>query len=535
MLAASSWGCLRAVKWPPRGSFLPAGGRRSIAWVPRPIDVERVRQELLAAALLVLGLGLAPAALAKSPGKPRLARSVAVSRISGTVRVEPAGGRRFSVLARRRLLPVGSTVDATHGKVRLVTADIGRGRTQSGAFAGGAFVVTQDRSGVTTLALARGRAASRACASGTRREASGAAANGNVLRLLHGSAHGKFRTVGRYAAATVRGTKWTTADACGGTMISDHRGQVATQSNNAELSYSLVPGAQSIYRCDAQGQPPVSSAYCLAVLTEDITSIVNGQPTRSFNFVTGVATASTADVAQLCIAGPQQNACTDYPLTPTDRFGFRLALAGCVPTQGPGAYSLTWKVDGAALGAPLAFNAPVGAEFQPCLTEAGEPEIGTQSVGLEADVKQVTRYELPTEGHAQAINVYLRPTGLSGQQQLEGVIYADDGGVPGALLATSAAITYPSTAPPGWYPLTLPRQRTTDNPSGLLLLQPGAYWIGLIAAGDPGVAGVTYDPVPADLAYNANPFSTGPSDPFGPFATRDERLSTYLTYYAPPF
>ncbi len=485
--------------------------------------------------LLVAGLALAPTAWAASTVKPRLARTVVVSRVSGIVRVQPARAHHFTVVTRRLAIPVGSTVDASRGKVRIVTADAGRARTQSGSFAGGAFVVTQDRSGLTTLALARGRAASRTCAAGSRPAASRAAANPNVLRLLHGSAHGKFRTVGRYAAATVRGTAWTTTDGCGGTMISDHRGQVATQSNNAELSYSLVPGAQSTYRCAAQGQPPVSSAYCLAVLTEDITSNVSGQSVRSFDFVTGVATESTADVAQLCIAGPQQSFCTAYPLTPTDRFGFRLALAGCVPTQGPGGYSLTWKVDGIALGAPLAFSAPVGAEFQPCLTEVGEPEIGAQSVGLEADAKQVTRYSLPTEGHAQDINVYLQPTGVAGQQLLEGVIYADDGGVPGSLLATTAAITYPSTAPAGWYTLKLPRLRTPQNPSGLLLLEPGDYWIGVITGGDPGVAGVAYDPVPADLAYNANAFSAGPSDPFGPLFRRDERLSMYMSYYAPPF
>jgi len=496
--------------------------------------VGRLRKQLLAAVLFVAGLALAPAASAANVGKPRLARTVVVSRVSGLVRVKPPGVHRFSVLTRRLAVPVGSTVDASHGKVRLVTADVGRARTQSGSFAGGAFVVTQDRSGVTTLALARGRDASRTCAAGGR-HASGAAANSNVLRLLHGTAHGKFRTVGRYAAATVRGTRWTTADACGGTMISDHRGQVATQSNTAELSYSLVPGAQSTYRCDAQGQPPVSSAYCLAVLTEDITSIVNGQPVRSFDFVTGVATESTADVAQLCIAGPQQSICTDYPLTPTDRFGFRLALAGCVPAQGPGDYSLTWMVDGVALGAPLAFRAPVGAEFQPCLTELGEPEIGAQSEGLATDVKQVTRYSLPTLGHAHDINVYLEPTGAPGRQLLEGVVYTDAGGVPGSLLATTDVLTYPSTAAAGWYTLTLPRQRTVDDPSGLLLLAPGDYWIGIIAGGDPGVAGVAYDPAPADLAYNANAFTAGPSDPFGPISTLDERVSLYLSYYAPPF
>ena len=42
-----------------------------------------------------------------------------------------------------------------------------------------------------------------------------------MLQLLHASAHGKFRTSGKYSAATVRGTKWTVADRCDGTFIHD--------------------------------------------------------------------------------------------------------------------------------------------------------------------------------------------------------------------------------------------------------------------------------------------------------------------------
>ena len=50
-------------------------------------------------------------------------------------------------------------------------------------------------------------------------KASAAAVSKKVLQLLHASGHGKFRTKGRYAAATVRGTIWTTADRCDGTLV----------------------------------------------------------------------------------------------------------------------------------------------------------------------------------------------------------------------------------------------------------------------------------------------------------------------------
>ena len=82
---------------------------------------------LVAGVVLLAGVALAPAAAARSAITPRLGRTEVVSRVSGVVRVKPAGVRRFRVLSGRLALPVGSTVDASHGKVKLVTADVGPG------------------------------------------------------------------------------------------------------------------------------------------------------------------------------------------------------------------------------------------------------------------------------------------------------------------------------------------------------------------------------------------------------------------------
>ena len=46
-------------------------------------------------------------------------------------------------------------------------------------------------------------------------------ASSKTLQLLHASARGNFSTKGRYAAGTVRRTKWTIADRCDGTLIHD--------------------------------------------------------------------------------------------------------------------------------------------------------------------------------------------------------------------------------------------------------------------------------------------------------------------------
>ena len=53
------------------------------------------------------------------------------------------------------------------------------------------------------------------------------AAASKTLQLLKSSAKGKFSTKGKYAAATVRGTKWTTADRCDGTQVHVNSGSVA--------------------------------------------------------------------------------------------------------------------------------------------------------------------------------------------------------------------------------------------------------------------------------------------------------------------
>jgi hypothetical protein len=53
------------------------------------------------------------------------------------------------------------------------------------------------------------------------------AASSKTLQLLRASATGKFRTRGKYSAATVRGTRWTTADRCDGTLTRDITDSVA--------------------------------------------------------------------------------------------------------------------------------------------------------------------------------------------------------------------------------------------------------------------------------------------------------------------
>ncbi len=65
-----------------------------------------------------------------------------------------------------------------------------------------------------------------ACASPAARAA---AVNRRVLGLLRGTAKGRFRTTGRFAAATVRGTDWGVQDRCDGTLTVVRAGVVVVQ------------------------------------------------------------------------------------------------------------------------------------------------------------------------------------------------------------------------------------------------------------------------------------------------------------------
>jgi ferric-dicitrate binding protein FerR (iron transport regulator) len=50
-----------------------------------------------------------------------------------------------------------------------------------------------------------------------------------LLGLLRGNAAGRFRTTGRFAAATVRGTDWGVRDRCDGTLTVVRTGTVTVR------------------------------------------------------------------------------------------------------------------------------------------------------------------------------------------------------------------------------------------------------------------------------------------------------------------
>jgi len=160
-------------------------------------------------------------------------------------------GLTFVPLTEARQIPVGSFLDTKRGTVELVSAT-GRGsRTQSGRFKQGVFQVLQSRArranGLTELRL-KG-SSFKSCRTGKRGASARAAGlSRRTIRRLRANARGRFRTRGRRSSATVRGTIWTTADRCDGTLTTVRRGRVVVRDFRRKKTVLVRAGKRYLAR-----------------------------------------------------------------------------------------------------------------------------------------------------------------------------------------------------------------------------------------------------------------------------------------------
>jgi hypothetical protein len=160
---------------------------------------------------------------------PVLGKNVDAAPVSGVVLLKLPGQKTFTRLTAGAQIPLGSLVDATHGVVTLTGAKDAHGHTATGRFYAGEFRVGQKRvaaAELTVLTLAGPKPSG--CTTHSVRSATIARRRRHKKRSLWGSSSkGNFRTVGSYASATERGTKWLTQDTCSGTLIHVTQGSVA--------------------------------------------------------------------------------------------------------------------------------------------------------------------------------------------------------------------------------------------------------------------------------------------------------------------
>jgi hypothetical protein len=178
----------------------------------------------------VIGVGPEGGQSPPVPGK-----SVAVGLESGKVFIT-SGGKRTQ-LKGGATIPVGSTIDTRKGRVTMTSAAVGTGtKTQTAQFYDGTFKVRQSVPGNRSVALTTDLTLAAVSRSGCARGGARAAAVSKkkkgahaVLGKLWGSGKGRFRTNGKYSAATVRGTIWLTEERCDGTLTRVRRGTVSVR------------------------------------------------------------------------------------------------------------------------------------------------------------------------------------------------------------------------------------------------------------------------------------------------------------------
>ncbi len=185
--------------------------------------------------------------------EPVLGQSARATTVSGEVLV--GEGRNLHRLRGREIVPVGATIDSSDGHVNLEFetapgADRGTfGRFMQGEFYDGAFTIEQTRtSSLVDLVLddddAEATSRLRSLAAG----ASQAKKKKKKGVRMWGDAKGRFRTVGRNGAATVRGTQWLTSERSDGTFFRVVTGVVQVREFASKKLVTLRAGDEFLAR-----------------------------------------------------------------------------------------------------------------------------------------------------------------------------------------------------------------------------------------------------------------------------------------------
>ncbi len=191
------------------------------------------------------------------PPPPVLGRTINLKPVSGVVFIQDANGN-FVPLTQADQIPPGAVIDARNGALQLTSATTRKGKTQKGVFSKGLFSVKQKRKrrfkGLVELALAsrdpKGVPLTKGCKATRSGDLAHAARKRSkrVLNLLRSRAKGKFRTKGKHAAATVRGTKWDLADRCDGTLTRVRRGSVTVEDFGLRKRVTVTAGKSYLAR-----------------------------------------------------------------------------------------------------------------------------------------------------------------------------------------------------------------------------------------------------------------------------------------------
>src|SRR5829696_7844294 len=172
--------------------------------------------------------------------KARFRERVVIGLVSGIARYKLKGTSQFLPLSGSVSIPLGSKVDVKRGRIGLTSEPAPGAPTERIEFYDGVFKVSQPGA-VTQLKLTERL---RRCP----RRGSATAARRPKARRLWGSGAGRFRTRGRYSAATVSGTEWLVKDSCRGTLTKVREGTVRVRDKLRRKTIVLEAGERSLAR-----------------------------------------------------------------------------------------------------------------------------------------------------------------------------------------------------------------------------------------------------------------------------------------------
>ena len=175
-------------------------------------------------------------------------QSFIVQPVSGTVLGHPPDDPNFRRITGAANLVMGWTLNVTQGRARLTTEGSRQTPQSVDAFEGFFTILQAQSSPVTDLVLRSGDF-NQVCGSGGV-DVARASASTQSVRHLWASGKGKFRTKGRFASASVRGTEWLTDDRCDGTQITVKTGAVSVFDQTLNQTVVVTP-ANSPYLAKA--------------------------------------------------------------------------------------------------------------------------------------------------------------------------------------------------------------------------------------------------------------------------------------------
>lgn len=154
----------------------------------------------------------------------------------------------------------------------------------------------------------------------------------------------------------------------------------------------------------------------------------------------------------------------------------------------------------------------------------GKTDNGASTTVASADRKTVSQATPSTSGIVTSLTARLNTNNAAGATVFRGVIYADNAGAPGALLAVGDEVAINGTTETAY----------TSDFSGanqISIVGSTPYWIGVIIQ-DPGSVSwvISRDNTSSMAQVNADTYSDGPTDPFGTPTAQNGPIDVFVTY-----